>query len=491
MQYGAEEPLPAGGSCLLGSLNLSEFVKCGQIDWDDLKASTITAVNALNDVLLEGLYLHPLKEQQESVKLWRQIGLGTMGLADMLIKLKLTYGSPKSISVIKEVYKTIAQAAVEASLQSAKLVGAYPACNKDLLVKSAFIKALDLPDSVLEEIKQYGLFNSQLLTCAPTGSIGTMFQTSTGVEPIFAMKYTRTTKSLEGHDVVFDVYTKIAEDWIKENPGKQLPDYFIESKDITPEQRVIVQAQLQQYIDASISSTCNLPNTATVDDVYTIYMQAWKSGCKGFTTYRAGCKRDGILNTTETKQPDKNQETDNPTLKRGFIIKASDNCIGLKRTLVTGCGTLHCEAFFDPDSGDLLETYLSKGSKGGCNNFMIGLSRMISLSARGGIKLENILDQLKSCGTCPSYAVRTAINKDTSLGSCCPVSVGNALKDMHAEVLDRITNCANKYLPKDFNNKSSVIDTQPLEECPECHHKTLLRTSGCMQCVDCGYSKCD
>ena len=121
-----------------------------------------------------------------------------------------------------------------------------------------------------------------------------------------------------------------------------------------------------------------------------------------------------------------------------MIIKADDNCIGKKRTLITGCGTLHCEAFFDPDTGELLETYLSKGSQGGCNNFMVGLSRMISLAARGGIDIYTIVDQLKSSGTCPSYAVRRATKKDTSPGSCCPVAVGNALIDMYKEMKEEL-----------------------------------------------------
>ncbi len=185
---------------------------------------------------------------------------------------------------------------------------------------------------------------------------------------------------------------------------------------------------------------------------------------------------------------------ENPfALKRGEIIKADDDCIGLKRTLTTGCGTLHCESFWDPDTGELREMYLSKGSKGGCNNFMIGLSRMISLSARGGISIDDIIDQLNSCGVCPSYAVRHAVKKDTSSGSCCPVAVGNALKDMYEEIQEKIQCCHET--PFYFNDQSSIEEicksVEEYEECPSCHKKGLTHVGGCDQCILCGYSKCN
>ena len=125
-------------------------------------------------------------------------------------------------------------------------------------------------------------------------------------------------------------------------------------------------------------------------------------------------------------------------LGRGEIIKVNDDVLGKKRKLITGCGSLHCIALFDPHTGALLEIYLSKGSTGGCNNFMIGLSRMISISARGGIDIYTIIDQLNSTGSCPSYTVRRATKGDTSKGSCCPMAVGNALLDMYLEVQEEL-----------------------------------------------------
>ena len=295
-----EEPLPAGGSCLLGSINLSEFVinpfydDC-HIDYDGLEEAVTIAVQALNQVLIEGEKLHPLRVQRYSVHDWRQIGLGTFGLGDMLIKLGIKYGSEQSLRVINTIFKCIAVTAVETSLQLAKVEGCYPACDKDALVESSFIKALNLPADVLNDIKTYGLFNSQLLTCAPTGSIGTMFNVSTGVEPVFALHYTRKTQSLEGKDTFHEVSAKIVTDYMKATGNKELPDYFIESKDIAPIDRIRVQAIIQKWVDASISSTINLPNEATVIDIYDIYVDAWKYGLKGVTVYRQGCEREGVL----------------------------------------------------------------------------------------------------------------------------------------------------------------------------------------------------
>lgn len=215
------------------------------------------------------------------------------------------------------------------------------------------------------------------------------------------------------------------------------------------------------------------------------YLEAWRHGLKGITMFRDGCKRAGILTMDQPKESEEDKAPSEP--KRGEVVKAGNDCVGLKRTLYTGCGTLHCEAFFNPKTGDILETYFSKGSSGGCNNFMIGLSRMISLATRGGVSLDAIVDQLKSSGTCPSYAVRTATKHDTSKGSCCPVAIGNALVDMHKEFMD-------KYVISDAEHFKQVTteDTeQPSKaKCPQCG-SGLVFEGGCNTCKNCGWSKCE
>lgn len=495
----AEEPLPAGGSCLLGSINLSEFVCDTGFNFDDFKYCVKESVIALNEVLDEGLPLHPLKEQRESVYDWRQIGLGIFGLADLLIKLGIKYGSPEAIDLCDMIGHTMADMAIKTSaILSKEHDEPYPKYKPEAIEQSAFYSKNALGETK-ELVSSFGLRNSQLLTIAPTGSLSTMLGVSGGIEPIFANYYTRKTESLKGHDEYYKVYTPIVKRYMDEHGLKddsELPDYFVTAQTLDYKNRIYMQSIWQSHIDASISSTVNVPNDFTVEQVENLYMTAWDAGLKGVTIFRDGCKRAGILTTTiKEKKDEKSDDIKHHTLERGMIIKADDNCIGKKRTLKTGCGTLHCEAFFDPETGQLLETYFSKGSSGGCNNFMIGLSRAISLCARGGIDVYSIVDQLKSSGTCPSYAVRSATKHDTSKGSSCPVAIGNALLDMYNELQNELFDD----IEDSYASETIITLKKPLlinveqniaPECPECGG-TLVFEGGCNTCKSCGWSKCD
>lgn len=439
----AEEPLPAGGSCLLGSINLSAFVRDpfsehSYFDFDGLKACVKAAVKALNEVLDEGLPLHPLEEQRESVRQWRQIGLGIMGLADALIKLGLTYGEEEAVAMCDRIGFAMADTAIAASALLAKEEGAYPMCNIRQVMETPYFQA-NTTEKTRELVKKYGLRNSQLLTIAPTGTLSTMLGISGGIEPIYANYYMRKTESLHGTDVYYKVYTKIVENYMKQHnieDDKDLPEYFVTAMTLDYRQRINMQAAWQEHIDASISSTVNVPNSFTQEETENLYLYAYEKGLKGITIFRDGCRRVGILNT-EMKE-EKKEVTPGEGMKRGEILLVSDDVIGKKRKLITGCGSLHCIALFDPHTGALLETYLSKGSTGGCNNFMVGLSRMISISARGGISIETIVDQLNSSGSCPSYTARKVTRGDTSKGACCPMAVGNALMDMYREMQEEL-----------------------------------------------------
>lgn len=483
----AEEPLPAGGSCLLGSINLAEFACDTGFDFESFKHCVKSSVIALNEVLDEGLPLHPLKEQRESVYDWRQIGLGIFGLSDLLIKLGIKYGSPEAIDLCDMIGHTMADMAIKTSAVLAKEYGVYPKYKPEAVEQSAFYSKNALGETK-ELVESFGLRNSQLLTIAPTGSLSTMLGVSGGIEPIFANYYTRKTESLKGHDEYYKVYTPIVKEYMDKHGLKddsELPDYFVTAQTLDYKNRIYMQSIWQSHIDASISSTVNVPNDFTVEQVEGLYMTAWDAGLKGVTIFRDGCKRAGILTIKENVE----DIVEKPhRLERGMIIKADDNCIGKKRTLRTGCGTLHCEAFFDPDNGQLLETYFSKGSSGGCNNFMIGLSRMISLAARGGIDVYSIVDQLKSSGTCPSYAVRTATKHDTSKGSSCPVAIGNALLEMYEEMMDEVGF-------SDVEEKELEVITPKIvpvskAKCPQCGGE-LVFEGGCNTCKNCGWSKCD
>lgn len=478
----AEEPLPAGGSCLLGSINLAEFVtEDKKFDYDGFVKAVDIAVRALNEVLDEGMSLHPLQEQRDSVRDWRQIGLGIFGLADMLIKMEVRYGSKESISLCDKIGFAMADQAICTSSLIAQEDGVYPKYNSGAVESSAYLMT-NAMDCTYNRVKKDGLRNSQLLTIAPTGSLSSMLGVSGGIEPIFANYYTRKTESLHGHDEYYKVYTPIVEKYMKKHnitDDAVLPEFFVTAQELDYKDRIAMQSIWQSHIDASISSTVNVPNSFTVEDTENLYMSAWKSGLKGVTIFRDGCKRTGILTTTETKEE---ENEDKHELQRGEIIATDDNIIGLKRKLMTGCGSLHCQAFFDPSNGELREIYLSKGSTGGCNNFMIGLSRMISAAARAGVSLDDIVDQLMSTGACPSYAKR-----GKSKGSCCPMAIGYALKDMYKQFNEhfatgmKMGETVEVEQPK--TTKSSIL-------CPNCGEE-LVFEGGCNSCKACGWSKCD
>ena len=489
----AEEPLPAGGSCLLSSINLSAFVKDKEFDFDDFSETVANGVIYLNEVLEEGLSLHPLEEQRQSVADWRQIGLGIMGLADMLIKMELPYDSEQARQLCEEIGLVMADQALYTSAFLAGHNGPYNN-YKSCVQKSRFLKN-NTCESTREAIEAYGLRNSQLLTIAPTGTISTMLGISGGIEPIFANSYTRKTESLHGHDEYYKVYTPIVKEYMDEHGIKdeaELPNWFCTSSTISPLNRVLMQGVWQKHIDASISSTVNLPEEATIEDVEEIYLNAWKEGLKGITVFRNGCKRLGILTTNSSQEKEEEKG-----LSRGEIISCSDNLIGMKRRLTTGCGSLHCTAWFDPQTGDLMEIYLNKGSTGGCANFMVGLSRMISLACRGGVKIEDIADQLQSTGACPSYASRTATKHDTSKGACCPMAVGNALMEMWREMKERIEKGnsiialanSDSQIPSSESRTSFNPEIDNGAKCPECG-SDLIQEGGCVICKSCGWSKC-
>ena len=529
----AEEPLPAGGSCLLGAINLSEFIvdpftPAARFDFDEFERVIHKAIFALNDVLIEGMPLHPLKEQQETVGKLRQIGLGIMGLADALIKLGITYGSSESLLTIETIGTALLYNSLIASSEYAKLDGNTPFEGYDAhkVFESDIIQNLInnlnyYEVNTLKVALQNGLFNSQLTTIAPTGTIAGLCNTSYGVEPNFAYSYTRKTESLhEEGDVYYTVEPKIVEDYRKATGNKgELPDYFITTHQLDPFNRVDVQATIQKYIDASISSTVNLPESTTPEEIKAIYLYGAEKGVKGLTIFRNNCERMGIL----TVGDDKEENTDDLTpveraksmLKFGDTILVDDSVIGIKRKLKTGCGSLHCTFYFCPETGELREVFLDKGSKGGCLSLLNAMSRLASLCARKGAPVEEIADQLESVLVCPSYSVSKFKDKTTSKGSSCASAVAYALIDAHNQFLEdfidpdddcdieikTIQKTERLELPEPRKviktkttvksaKRTDVLDDDYYMVCPECGEKALLKTEGCVSCVSCGYSKC-
>lgn len=360
-----EQPLPKNGACCLSSLNLSQFIdnpyteKAVFNEHAFIHAIGI-GIRTLDKLIDENYYRHPLKAQREMSFNYRNIGLGIFGYASALMKLGLRYGSPEALDWTDFVFDTLFVYSVLASNELAKKYGSFPKYDSRIF-DSEIIKH----HFTFEEIKRLklnGLRNCSLISIAPNGSLATLLGESGGCEPEFALKYTRRTVGMtDGEDTYHDVYCKSAQEYMTLHNTHTLPEYFVSSADINWKDRVMTQAIMQNHVDTAISSTVNMPQSATKEDVAQMYLLAWKTGCKGITMFRDGCKRLGILTTNSFQEKEEEK-----SLPRGEIISCSDNLIGMKRRLTTGCGSLHCTAWFDPQTGDLMEIYLNKGSTGGC-----------------------------------------------------------------------------------------------------------------------------
>ncbi len=489
-----EQPLPKHGACCLSSLNLSEFVvnpytPTAHLNTEDFLHAIDVGIRTLDKLIDENYNRHPLQQQRDMSYNYRNIGLGIFGYATALMKLGLKYGSNEAIEFTDDVFSLLFKRAVFASNNLAKELGAYPK-YKECVFDSDIIKKHFTPDEI-DGLKEHGLRNCSLISIAPNGSLATLLGESGGCEPEFALKYTRRTVGMtDGEDTYYDVYCKAAKEYMNENHTDTLPDYFVGSADIPWQNRVLTQAAMQNHVDTAISSTVNMPNSATKEDVAHMYLLAWSTGCKGITMFRDGCKRLGILTTDKSESGTDENGTKPYELPRGAIIECSSDLVGKKRKLTTGCGSLHVLAFFDPYDGSLQEAYFNKGSTGGCANFMTGLSRTVSLLCRAGVDIMTIKDQLDSTGACPSYAARTATRHDTSKGSCCPMAIGNALVEMYNEMQQDIgdneeeinTNTVAQQITKPEQINSN-------DRCPECG-SILEHVGGCDLCKNCGFTHC-
>ncbi len=310
----AEETLPAYGSCNLSSINLGNFVKKpftkdAEFMFDEFSEMVSQGVIYLNQILDENMDLHPLEEQREMSKKYRQIGLGIMGVADAFIKMGIKYGSDESIDLIHQIGEVLVNEAVKKSALLAKEEGAFPAYNREAVLASPFLKS-NLREDVYELVALYGLRNSQILTIPPTGSISTLIGASNGLEPIFQVSYTRRSESLHDGDAYYKVFTPIVKEYMEVNDISKeadLPDYIVTTSNLNYKDRIDVQAAWQKYIDASISSTVNVPNEFTIEDVEDLYMYAWEREIKGITIYRDGCARTGILTTDSSTGDDETE----------------------------------------------------------------------------------------------------------------------------------------------------------------------------------------
>ena len=502
-----EQPLSENSSCLLSSLNLSEFVlnpftNDSKFDYESFIKAIKVVVRAMNEVLDENIYRLPLKEQQDQSKLWRQVGIGIMGLSDTFIKLGFTYGDEQSLKFSEDLGNIFINECIKQSSLLAKEQGVFPNYNYYSLLKSKLYNDI-ICDEVKEIVKENGLRNVSLTSIAPTGSIGTMLGTSTGIEPNFRFSYNRKTESLGNGDKYFKVDSQIVKDYkqVTNDNSDNLPNYFIESQDISYINRIKMQGTWQKYIDTGISSTINLPNDTTVEDIENIYMEAWKYGLKGITCFRDGCKRMGILTTNESKIEDE--------LHRGEYEKKPDNLIEVTRKIYSGCGKMMLHISVIPKEKRIFDVYVTNSSAGGCALNIQNIAISISNGLRHGSTLASYKKSFEGAGKCSSYATARAKGKYVSKGNSCGTSILYTLLDVEKELQNEClselvelgyykTNRTIKEEENKFTNKEKELIKKYGEDwfainfrkCPICS-SDLDSTGNCVSCPNCSYTKCE
>ena len=498
----ATDPSQYGGACNLGSLFLHNFVKNpftkqAHLDTDALRDTISIAVRMLDDIIDVNKF--PDKIYENYQKGMRTIGIGITSLADMLAMLGMKYDSQEARDYVESLMQMITNAEYYASVQLAKEKGCFPLCEPDKHADSTYVKSV-LEHDVIDEMSKYGIRNAKIQAVAPCGTISMVFgnNCSSGIEPIFSLSYDRKVKIggqddkdvkiVKMMDYAYYLYHKLKDE------SKQLDfdehDIFPTALNMSVNDHVAMLAIISKYTDMSVSKTINVPTEASFDEVKDIYIQCWKNGIKGCTIFRPNAIRQGIL-LTENKDDKPKPESTSSILPRGSIIEPSNDLIGKKRKIQTGCGSLHVLAFFDPIDGNLQEVYFNKGSTGGCANFMTGLSRMVSLLCRAGVDIMTIKDQLDSTGVCPSYATRKATHHDTSKGSCCPMAIGNALVEMYNEMQSELDDKEEEEKPVKKTPVETIKSVNVQQQlCPECG-EPLVFEGGCCTCKSCGYTKCE
>jgi len=288
-----EQGLPAWGVCNLSAVNLSKFYDAEKQDvaWEQLAKVVRYSIRFLDNVIDKSPYHFP--ENEKNQKGERRVGLGTMGLAELLIKMRIRYGSPESLEFLDKLYGFIAREAYLASADIAEEKGPFPHFDADKFLQSGFMKnMLAVYPEVGEAIRKKGMRNVTTITQAPTGSTGTMVGTSTGIEPYFAFEYYR--QSRLGFD---KQYVPIAREWKEAHPGEDFPPYFVTAMDLTAQDHIRVQAAIQKWVDSSISKTANCPADFTIEETKELYELAFDLGCKGVTIYRDGSRDTQVLHT--------------------------------------------------------------------------------------------------------------------------------------------------------------------------------------------------
>jgi ribonucleoside-diphosphate reductase alpha chain len=469
-----EQPLLPNEACNLGSINLKLMVEETDdkkvVNWEKLGAVTRLAVRFLDDVIDANQY--PLPIIEEMVKGNRKIGLGVMGFADLLLSLKISYASPEAEELAEKIMRYIQ---TEARLESKRLAeerGVFP----------------NYQGSIYEGNLE--LRNATLTTIAPTGTISMICGVSSGVEPLFAVAYTKTvmdgTPFIEVNPL-FEQYAKQYGFYSQELMEKiseqgtlagltEIPEWireiFVTAQEIEPEWHIRIQAAFQKYTDNAVSKTINFANSASTEDVARAYRLAYELGCKGITVYRDGSRQEQVLSTgTLGKKEDASQQQVNTIIPR----PRPSVTVGVTEKVKIGCGNLYVSVNADDQS--ICEVFTNTGRAGGCASQSEATARLISIAMRSGISVEAIIEQISGI-RCPACIRREGVNVTS-----CPDAISRVIK---------------KYRDIGLNNSLAVVQPSQAKTkakdkvgnaCPECG-RPVNHESGCVVCIHCGYSKC-
>lgn len=529
-----EQGLPAWGVCNLSAVNLSRFYDEAKHDvaWDELSRVVRYSTRFLDNVIDKTPY--HFAENEANQKLERRVGLGTMGLAELMIRLEIRYGSPESLVFLDKLYGFMAKEAYLASTEIAAEKGSFPAFDAEPFLQSGFMKNIvETYPEVGAAVRERGMRNVTVLTQAPTGSTGTMVGTSTGIEPYFAFEFYR--QSRLGYDKQL---VPIAQEWQDANPGEQLPAWFVTAMDLSAKDHIRAQAAIQRWVDSSISKTANCPADFTVEETAELYELAFELGCKGVTIYRDGSRDVQVLSTTkDEKKEEKQQDNEDeaapiaeavaaveavlpaaaastsavPAASAVPVVSAAPDKAYKSRPKILRGATYKFNTPFgmayitvnDLD-GTPGEIFLNVG-KAGSDVFAMAeaLGRVCSLFLRygdHGDKVQLLVKHLKGIGG--SGAVGFGPNRVESIAD----AVAKAL-ELHAgilaeeaaasEALDAgaggsavgsIAATAIPAPPTYGYGKSSHTST---DLCPSCGSASLINVEGCKTCTNCGYSKCN
>jgi len=455
-----EEPLAPFNVCNLGVLNLAAFVRDARLDTAALAEHTRVAVRFLDDVIDVTPYFFP--ENEAAQKGVRRVGLGTMGLADALLVLGVRYGSDDSLAVIEQAYRTIRDAAYEASADLAADKGPFPQFDRARFLERPFIQRL--PEAIRAQIATQGIRNGTLLCQPPTGTTSLLAGVSSGIEPVYDFRLVRRDR-LGEHVIEHPAYRA----WRAAHPDAPLPAYFVTAAELSPEEHVRVQAKIQEYTDASISKTTNAPRTHTVEDVKRLYQMTYDLGCKGITYYRDG-SRPAVLYRADAEP----ETTTDGLLRRPRILTGTT----YRTETPLGTAFVTVNTRDGADGREPFEVFLNVGKAGSDIAALAeAIGRLCSLCLRlpGQLpareRVAAIVGQLRGIGG------------GRSLGFG-PGRV-RSLPDALARVLVEAAGLGEGDAPA----PSAPLMATPGDLCPSCGEATLIHREGCRSCP-CGFSEC-